>query len=444
MNEVVSRKTLNPLAQPAGGVPVPAVHSSTAVQMAAATREIEVMAQRAMMYPRDPKKCVDKLLAECELLEFAEDAIYEFTRGGSAIQDGTIRLAEGIARNWGGLRMGWRELHRDTVNGFSQVQAFCQDLENNNQESIEFVCTHFRTVNEWVDRVKTPVTKRLTEDREIYEHVGSYAKRRQRQCMFASVPRWVKDTAIQACKETLVAKADTSEENIQNLLDAYESVDVDRRQIEMKIGRDIYGMQPATLVRLRRTYKAIVDGITTPDAEFPPKDAIDDKRGPQQDKSGDRGAQAAASRDADLARRIGGGAAPATREETPDEPLPEASEAQKRENRIRHKVADWLGAIEELDDPDRADEVIEKILADELIDQERKEKLENAAIERRRALLRQHHEEGREDPGPAAGAAEPDPPAQQSETPPPDTAAPVDPNEAQGDAPGYETQGFSF
>ena len=79
-------------------------------------------AQAALMiskaYPRDEQGAYNRIMRACERQSLAETACYTYSRGGTAVEGPSIRLAEMLAQSWGNIQYGIRELEqRRTAQG---------------------------------------------------------------------------------------------------------------------------------------------------------------------------------------------------------------------------------------------------------------------------------------------------------------------------------------
>jgi len=165
----------------------------------------------------------------------------------------SIRLAEAIARNWGNLDFGIREV--DQINGESVVEAFCWDLENNVRERKVFKVPHIRYS-------KKKGNMKLTDPRDIYELVANQGARRLRACILGVIPGDVVDAALDQCSITMKASADVSKEGIKKLVEAFKPYGVETSHIEEFIGSHLDAINAAQVVRLREIYISLKDGMS--------------------------------------------------------------------------------------------------------------------------------------------------------------------------------------
>lgn len=220
----------------------------------AETQTKYLMAER---FPRNEVAAMDRILNAFSRPTLAEKAAYQFARGGSDIAGPSIRAAEAIAQQWGNMDSGWREMQRGTdATGvpFSEVEAFCIDLQARNTKRLTFIVRH------WRDTKKGGY--KLTDERDIYELCANQAQRRLRACILASIPGDVTEAAMQQADVTLKSKADTSPEAMQKMAAAFAEFGVQREHIEKRIQRRIDAITPAQVVSLKRIYVSLRDDMS--------------------------------------------------------------------------------------------------------------------------------------------------------------------------------------
>lgn len=236
----------------------------TDIQRAVAEVQASLIAARAA--PRDPVAAMDKILNAFTRPSLAEVSQYQYSKGGSDVSGPSIRSAEAIAQQWGNIQFGFREISRgvgaDGV-GYSEVEAFAWDVENNTRRPTTFRVRH------WRDK-KNNKGYAITDEREIYELTANMAQRRVRACILAVIPGDVVESAMRQADVTLKASADTSQEAIKKMLSAFAEFGVSKEQIEARIQRRIDSIQPAQVVGLRKVYASLCDGMSTVEDWFEP------------------------------------------------------------------------------------------------------------------------------------------------------------------------------
>lgn len=222
----------------------------------AETQTKYLMAER---FPRDEVAAMDRILNAFSRHTLAEKAQYQFARGGSDIAGPSIRAAEAIAQQWGNMDSGWRELQRGLdASGvpYSEVEAFCVDLQSRNSKRLTFIVRHWRDTKQGGYKLK--------DERDIYELCANQAQRRLRACILASIPGDVTEAAMQQAEVTLKAKADTSPEAMAKMLEAFAPFGVTKEHIEKRIQRRLDAITPAQVVSLKRIYASLRDDMSTP------------------------------------------------------------------------------------------------------------------------------------------------------------------------------------
>jgi hypothetical protein len=251
MNDLADR-AVNPFAN-AIVAATPGSNALANTDQQRAVAEVQAAMVVARMNPRDPVAAVDRILNECTRPSLAESAVYHYSRGGSDISGPSIRLAETIARQWGNVQYGVRELEQRP--GESIVQAYAWDVETNTRREMTFTVPHVRDTKR--GRVK------LEDARDIYETVANMGARRLRACILGVVPGDVIEAAVTQCEATMKAKADTSPEATQKLVASFEPFGVTKEMIEKRIQRRLDAIQPAQVVALRKIYVSLRDGMST-------------------------------------------------------------------------------------------------------------------------------------------------------------------------------------
>lgn len=218
------------------------------------TREIaEVQAAVAMArrFPRDQRRAVDRILTDCTRPTLANAALYAYKRGSEIISGPSIRLAESIARAWGNLAFGVRELSQE--GGASTVEAFAWDLETNTRAAKVFQVLHQRKAQ---GRIKS-----LDDPRDVYELTANMGARRMRACILAVIPGDVVEAAIRQCELTQTNDNGAPEEQVAKMLEAFERIGVTKDMVAKRLGHKPEVSKSPEILNLRRIYQSITDGI---------------------------------------------------------------------------------------------------------------------------------------------------------------------------------------
>lgn len=224
--------------------------------------EIQAKMILARNFPRDVDFCLDMIKHECHNRALAESAIYEFPRGDSVVRGASIRLVECVARHWGNIISGVKEL--GTVGNRATVKAYCWDLETNFFDEKVFEVEYVRNTRKG--------SYEVTDTRDKYEMMANMGARRKRACMQAVIPQFVIDEAMAECKETL--EKDISAQNLEETKDKMLSVFVSiadwitPEHLGAVCGKDFEHISAKDIVKLRNLYNAIKDGFVKPEKAF--------------------------------------------------------------------------------------------------------------------------------------------------------------------------------
>jgi len=193
----------------------------------------------------------------------AENACYEYAKGGTEVKGPSIRAAEALAQYWENVGHGyavaneWQDAQGVKV---SEVKVWAVDYQGRNRCEVSFNVRHWRATRGG--------GYKLTDDREVYELVANMAARRKRACILAVIPGDVVDDAMEQAETTLRAKADTSPEALKKMVDAFAQFGVTGAQIAARIQRNLESISPAQVLSLKRIWLSLRDGMSQPGQWF--------------------------------------------------------------------------------------------------------------------------------------------------------------------------------
>lgn len=257
------------------------VSATAAMMVNRQAQEVQAAMVVAKRFPRDERAACDRILAACTRPSLAENAIYEYSKGGSIISGPSIRLAEAMAQGWGNIDFGIIELEQRP--GESQVMSYAWDLETNTRQSKIFSVPHVRHTKNG--------DYPLTDPREIYEMVANQGARRLRACILGIIPGDVVDTAMEQCDRTLrSSNKDPLDVRIQSMAERFKTeFSITEEMLAGFIGKKVEAFTESDVVRLRKVYRSLKDGVigseyftdrmkdsvATPDEAAPPADGAD-------------------------------------------------------------------------------------------------------------------------------------------------------------------------
>jgi hypothetical protein len=273
------------------GISVNAPTAQNSVAMVFQTREmVETlgMMQMARMNPRDPEVVRARLKKAAQNENLAVAAEYIYVKGGTEVTGLSIRAAEALARAFGNVEAGCREL--DMSDKETICQAYCWDMETNSRFAEVFHVPHSRTRGKWEDgrRVGTEVVP-ITDQRELDELTRSRGSRIKRACILAAIPVDIQEEFAEECERTLSRKlqrmvtnkaqaktADGDEGAEYTIKDFIEEMlttlaakyGVSRRMVcdrfQKKAEADLANLDNRQVVMLLRIMTGLRDGIATP------------------------------------------------------------------------------------------------------------------------------------------------------------------------------------
>ena len=228
---------------------------TVAIEASRAVAEAQGKLYIAKAFPRDETRARTAVMEVCSRYEFASKAFYAFPRGKETITGPNIRFAEELARCWGNVDYGIKELSRDT--GKSELQAYAWDLETNTQSVQNFTKPHQREVG------KKMVS--LTSDRDIYENNANMAARRLRARILAILPSWLVEAAINQCRKTVAAgeKGMILIDRVRVLVQMFGKFGVTQDQIEKRLKKKVDAMSEDELAEYVGIYNSIKDKDST-------------------------------------------------------------------------------------------------------------------------------------------------------------------------------------
>jgi hypothetical protein len=224
------------------------------VESARAIAEAQGKLVIAKRFPRNEARAYEEAMQACRRPGLAEDAFWSFPRGDGVLTGTSIHLARELARIWGNIDYGIRELSRK--DGVSEMQAYAWDLQTN-----ALVTQNF-TVRHWRD------TKRggyqLTDERDIYEITANQGSRRLRGCINSVLPSDLVKAAEEECKKTLDGNNDEpAADRVRKLIAAFAKLGVTVAMIEDRLGHSLDTVLPEELAEMRSIFTSIKQGLTT-------------------------------------------------------------------------------------------------------------------------------------------------------------------------------------
>ncbi len=237
--------------------------ASVEIESQRAIAEAQGQLTLAKKFPRDTLAAMAEMKDACKYPAFAAIAFYTVPNRGTGL---SIRAAEEIARIYGNIQYGHRELSRGT--GKSEIEVFAWDMEKNNRSIRQITVEHV------VDTKNGP--KKLTDQADIDNKIANVAAKQMRGRILALVPKFMVAECINDCKKTLSGGNDVPiAERIKSMLSAFAKINVSKKQIEKYIGFSLNDVSTDEIADLIGVYNAIKEGAPIEDYFKSGKTAID-------------------------------------------------------------------------------------------------------------------------------------------------------------------------
>lgn len=249
--------TVDRVAQP---LAVPSrIGQATAVEQARAVAEVQAAVIVAQQCPRDMMRAWAEMRAACGRLALASRAFYSVPNRGTGP---SVHLARELARIWGNLDYGVRELRRDDERGESEIQAFAWDQQTNVRSTRSLIAPHARMKG----RDRQP----LTDLTDVYLNNQNIGARAVRECVFTVLPADFVAEAQDLCRAT-IEKGDGQplDKRIGDMVAAFGALGVSVAQIETRVGRRRGQWTPVDVADLAVVFSSIKRRDVTAEDEFP-------------------------------------------------------------------------------------------------------------------------------------------------------------------------------
>lgn len=232
---------------------------AVAIEQSRAITEAQGKLLLAKQFPRDENAVYTKLMASCARRGLASAAIYSFPRGRETVSGPSIRLAEEIARLYGNIEFGIRELSNH--NGESEMEAYAWDLETNVVSSQKFKVRHERSTKSG--------TYALNDQRDVYELTANLGARRLRSRLLAVLPPYLVEAATEECRKTLAGnQQEPIEDRARKMLAVFAKMSISQEMIEKRLGYTIDKITVDDIIDLMGIHNSLKNGQSGRDDWF--------------------------------------------------------------------------------------------------------------------------------------------------------------------------------
>lgn len=249
---------LEQIAQPRNGI----ASQATAVEQSRAVAEVAAAVRVAQDNPRNVTRAIEGMQQACRQKALADRAFFSLPRAGGRVEGSTVHLARELARCWGNLDYGIRELRRDDDAGQSEMQAWAWDQESNVRSTRSFIVPH--------ERMAKKQRQKLTDLGDIANNNNSVAARAVRETIFTVLPVWFRQEAEDAAARTLQdGGGKTRDQQVSDAVSHYrDTFNVTVPQLEERLGRKTAEWTSQDLGFLRTLAGELGRGERQVDGEF--------------------------------------------------------------------------------------------------------------------------------------------------------------------------------
>lgn len=235
--------------QAGNSLPTESINQGTvAIESSRAVAEAQGKLLIAKKFPRNETEAFAKAIQSCQRPGLASKAFYSYPRGKETVTGVTIRFAEELARCYGNLDYGIKELSNS--NGQSEMQAYCWDLETNTMSLQNFTNKHIRESKYGNTELKS--------QRDIYELNANMGARRLRSRILAILPPDLVEACVNECKRTLTGNNSIPLiDRINNMVVAFNKVGVSKEQLEKRLKHTVESVTEEELVELTGIFNGI-------------------------------------------------------------------------------------------------------------------------------------------------------------------------------------------
>ncbi|MFC5930873.1 hypothetical protein D6T64_11840 [Cryobacterium melibiosiphilum] len=236
----------------------------TVIEQTRAAAEVAAAVSVARNFPRAATAATEQMRELCSRLSVANRAFYEVPNRGAGM---SVHIARELARIWGNLDYGVRELGRDDASGMSEMQVWAWDVEANVRSTRSFLQPHAKSL-------KGGKRQALTDLNDIYLNNQNTGARAVRECLFTVLPGWFMADAEAILRKTLEhGDGKPIEERRADVINAFVGLNVSQKKLETRLRAPLAKWSPSHIAELGRVYQSITqDGI--PAREFFPEEAV--------------------------------------------------------------------------------------------------------------------------------------------------------------------------
>jgi len=248
-------------------------HAVVAVEQERAIAEVQGMITVAKRLPRDTISCKLEAIDVCKDLDLAQVAFYSLPRGDESIEGPTIKLAEELARVWGNIDYGHKELSRNGDQ--SVVEVYAWDMQTNAYSRRQMTVRHVIDLSGGRQRP-------CRSEKEIDDLTARKASSMLRGRILAVLPKALVNAAIAQCRETLkVGDGKPLEKRIEGMVAKFGEIGVTQDMLIKRLGHPLDKTTADELVEMIGVFTSIKENHFSVEDQFPADggtEAVDDEK----------------------------------------------------------------------------------------------------------------------------------------------------------------------
>lgn len=235
------------------------ISQATAVEQSRAVAEVQAAIIVAQQNPRDLGRAWAEMQQSCGRLALANRAFYSVPNRGNGP---SVHLARELARIWGNIDYGVKELRRDDDAHESEIQAYAWDQQTNVRSTRSFIVPHAKMAG--------GQRKALTDLGDVYLNNQNIGARAVRECIFTVLPADFVAEAEDLCNAT-IKKGDGKplEQRVTDLVEFSKGKGVTLAQLEAKVGRKRGQWTAQEVAQFQVVWSSITRGESRVEDEFP-------------------------------------------------------------------------------------------------------------------------------------------------------------------------------
>lgn len=245
--------------------------ADNAGELAVVTREqteIQSAIVTAKRFPRNEQQAFVRAMNAFTRATMAENAMYNFPRGGKMVEGPSVDCARELARIWGNIRYGLRVVSQDSDR--LHIKAYAIDLETNTYVEAE---DEFSKLIQRKDKYSGETRWVQPDERDLRELMNRRGAIAVRNCILQVLPSDLIEDVVKTAKVTLQRDAGNSleksrDETVKALVVAFDRIGVSVGMLEQYLSHKLDLITAEEVASLRAIHQSIKEGVAKRDEYF--------------------------------------------------------------------------------------------------------------------------------------------------------------------------------